>query len=40
MAFVMSINGPGGAPVYDLANISKECDTFDGTNLKNCPEVG
>ncbi|EYE98492.1 glycoside hydrolase [Aspergillus ruber CBS 135680] len=40
MAFVMSIHGPGGAPVYDLANTSKECDTFDGTNLKNCPEVG
>ncbi|ODM20871.1 hypothetical protein SI65_03924 [Aspergillus cristatus] len=40
MAFVMTINGPGGAPEYDLANISKECDTFDGTNLKNCPEVG
>ncbi|KAL4913122.1 glycoside hydrolase superfamily [Aspergillus aurantiobrunneus] len=40
LAFLMTINGPGGAPEIDFATSSEKCDTFDGTNLKNCPEIG
>ncbi|OJJ08013.1 hypothetical protein ASPVEDRAFT_34190 [Aspergillus versicolor CBS 583.65] len=40
MAFLMTINGPGGAPEVDFGSTSKGCDTFNGTNLKNCPEIG
>lgn len=39
MSFIMKINGPGGAPEYDFANISKGCETFPGTGLKKCPDV-
>ncbi|EAU31232.1 hypothetical protein ATEG_08059 [Aspergillus terreus NIH2624] len=40
LAFVMTINGQGGAPNYDFSTTSKQCKTFEGTNLKDCPEVG
>ncbi|OJJ53915.1 hypothetical protein ASPSYDRAFT_98891, partial [Aspergillus sydowii CBS 593.65] len=40
MAFLMTINGQGGAPEVDFGSTSKDCDTFNGTNLKNCPEIG
>ncbi|KAL4903449.1 glycoside hydrolase superfamily [Aspergillus multicolor] len=40
LAFLMTINGPGGAPEIDFATSSATCSTFDGTNLKNCPEIG
>lgn len=36
----MTINGQGGAPNYDFSTTSKQCKTFEGTNLKDCPEVG
>ena len=39
MAFLMQVNGPGGAPEYDFANISKHCEKFEGTGLKKCPDV-
>lgn len=34
------INGAGGVPEINLANIGDSCGTFDGTNLKDCPQVG
>lgn len=40
MAFLMRVNGPGGAPVYDFSVASDDCPTFEGTSLKNCPKVG
>ncbi|CEN60252.1 hypothetical protein ASPCAL02693 [Aspergillus calidoustus] len=40
LAFLMTINGPGGAPEIDFATSSEKCATFAGTNLKNCPEIG
>ncbi|RAL01952.1 glycoside hydrolase family 18 protein [Aspergillus ibericus CBS 121593] len=40
LAFVMRVNGVGGVPEYDLADNSKNCPLFDGTNLPNCPQVG
>ncbi|KAA8643063.1 hypothetical protein EYZ11_008889 [Aspergillus tanneri] len=40
MAFLMRVNGQGGAPEVDLANIGNGCTRFEGTNLLNCPDVG
>ncbi|KAL4894542.1 glycoside hydrolase superfamily [Aspergillus ambiguus] len=40
LAFVMTVNGQGGVPSYDFSTTSKQCKTFDGTGLKDCPEVG
>ncbi|KAJ0417733.1 glycoside hydrolase superfamily [Aspergillus carlsbadensis] len=40
LAFLMTINGPGGAPEIDFATSSEKCETFAGTNLKSCPEIG
>ncbi|KAL6237589.1 glycoside hydrolase superfamily [Aspergillus navahoensis] len=40
LAFLMTINGPGGAPEIDFSTSSEKCSTFNGTNLKNCPEIG
>ncbi|KAL4991671.1 glycoside hydrolase superfamily [Aspergillus falconensis] len=40
LAFLMTINGPGGAPEIDFSTASEKCSTFNGTNLKNCPEIG
>ncbi|KAL4753156.1 glycoside hydrolase superfamily [Aspergillus terricola var. indicus] len=40
LAFLMTINGPGGAPEIDFSTSSEGCTTFSGTNLKNCPEIG
>ncbi|EED17962.1 class III chitinase, putative [Talaromyces stipitatus ATCC 10500] len=40
LAFVTVINGPGGAPEINFANIGDNCTTFDGTSLLNCPQVG
>ncbi|KAI9933283.1 hypothetical protein ASPWEDRAFT_601856 [Aspergillus wentii DTO 134E9] len=40
LAFLMNINGLGGAPEYDFQNASDHCNVFEGTNLKNCPQVG
>ncbi|KKK11971.1 class III chitinase [Aspergillus rambellii] len=40
LAFVMRVNGMGGAPEVDFSTASEKCDTFPGTNLKNCPEIG
>ncbi|RDW93120.1 glycoside hydrolase family 18 protein [Aspergillus mulundensis] len=40
LAFLTTINGPGGAPEINFANASDNCTTFSGTNLLNCPEIG
>ncbi|KAJ5365880.1 Glycoside hydrolase superfamily [Penicillium concentricum] len=40
MAFNMMVNGPGGAPEIDFSVTSKDCDVFEGTQLKNCPAIG
>lgn len=40
MAFLMQVNGNGGAPEYDFTVTSEACDTFPGTGLKNCPKIG
>ncbi|KAL2846091.1 glycoside hydrolase superfamily [Aspergillus pseudoustus] len=40
LAFLITVNGPGGAPEMDFASASGGCETFPGTNLKNCPEIG
>ncbi|KAL4788493.1 glycoside hydrolase superfamily [Aspergillus varians] len=40
LSFLMTVNGPGGAPEIDFASSSEKCETFSGTNLKNCPEIG
>ncbi|KAL4815318.1 glycoside hydrolase superfamily [Aspergillus spinulosporus] len=40
LAFLMTINGLGGAPEIDFSISSEGCSTFSGTNLKNCPEIG
>ncbi|KAJ5517771.1 Glycoside hydrolase superfamily [Penicillium expansum] len=40
MAFNMMVNGPGGAPEIDFSITSKDCDVFEGTQLKNCPSIG
>jgi chitinase len=40
LSFVTVINGPGGAPEINFANIGDNCTTFDGTSLLNCPQVG
>ncbi|KAJ6185419.1 Glycoside hydrolase superfamily [Penicillium mononematosum] len=39
MAFNMMVNGPGGAPAIDFSVTSKDCEVFEGTNLKNCPSI-
>lgn len=39
MAFDMMINGPGGAPEVDFSVTSQDCDVFEGTQLKNCPNI-
>lgn len=39
MAFVNKLSGKGGAPEYSFGNISKDCDTIPGTNLKKCPQM-
>ena len=39
MAFDMMVNGPGGAPEFDFSVTSKDCDVFEGTELKNCPSI-
>ncbi|KAE8150118.1 glycoside hydrolase superfamily [Aspergillus avenaceus] len=40
LAFLVTINGQGGAPVFDLANANDNCTTFEGTNLLKCPQMG
>ncbi|KAL4927773.1 glycoside hydrolase family 18 protein [Aspergillus undulatus] len=40
LAFLTTINGLGGAPEVNFATSSEKCETFPGTNLKNCPEIG
>ncbi|KAE8380833.1 glycoside hydrolase superfamily [Aspergillus bertholletiae] len=40
LAFLMTINGLGGAPEIDFSNANDNCTTFDGTNLLNCPQIG
>ncbi|PYH96146.1 class III chitinase [Aspergillus ellipticus CBS 707.79] len=40
LAFLMRINGVGGAPEYEFEDNSKSCELFNGTNLANCPQVG
>ncbi|KAE8392657.1 glycoside hydrolase superfamily [Aspergillus alliaceus] len=40
LAFLMTINGPGGAPEFDFANAKDNCTTFEGTNLLKCPQIG
>ncbi|OQE35419.1 hypothetical protein PENCOP_c013G06180 [Penicillium coprophilum] len=40
MAFNMMVNGPGDAPEVDFSVTSKDCDVFEGTQLKNCPAIG
>ncbi|KAJ5146446.1 uncharacterized protein N7515_001010 [Penicillium bovifimosum] len=40
MAFNMMVNGPGGAPEVDFSVTSKDCEVFEGTQLKNCPKIG
>ncbi|KAL3445889.1 glycoside hydrolase superfamily [Aspergillus insuetus] len=40
LAFLMTINGPGGAPEVDFATASEKCEVFAGTNLRSCPEIG
>ncbi|KAE8328946.1 glycoside hydrolase superfamily [Aspergillus sergii] len=40
LAFLMTINGPGGAPEIDFSNANDNCTTFDGTNLLKCPQIG
>ncbi|KAJ5182946.1 hypothetical protein N7492_000562 [Penicillium capsulatum] len=39
IAFDMMVNGPGGAPEVDFSVQSKDCDVFEGTQLKNCPNI-
>ncbi|OJJ48503.1 hypothetical protein ASPZODRAFT_1611365 [Penicilliopsis zonata CBS 506.65] len=39
MAFLTMINGVGGAPEVDFANAGDNCTIFEGTNLKNCPQI-
>lgn len=39
MAFLTTINGPGGAPEFDLASATDECTSIEGTGLKKCPQV-
>lgn len=39
LAFVTVINGPGGVPEINFANIGNNCTTFDGTALLECPQV-
>ncbi|KAF9883953.1 hypothetical protein FE257_002635 [Aspergillus nanangensis] len=40
LAFLMTINGQGGVPEIDFSTASENCTAFEGTNLKNCPEIG
>lgn len=40
LAFVTVINGLGGVPVINFANIGNNCTTFPGTSLLYCPQVG
>ncbi|KAB8219682.1 glycoside hydrolase superfamily [Aspergillus novoparasiticus] len=40
LAFLMTINGLGGAPEIDFSNANDNCTTFDGTNLLKCPQIG
>lgn len=40
LAFLMQVNGRGGAPMYDFSVTSKPCPVFSGTDLKNCPSIG
>ncbi|KAL4972098.1 glycoside hydrolase superfamily [Aspergillus desertorum] len=35
LAFLMTINGPGGAPEIDFPTTSETCSAFNGTDLKN-----
>lgn len=39
MAFLMTVNGPGGAPEFDFASATDECTSIEGTGLKRCPQV-
>ncbi|PLN80108.1 glycoside hydrolase superfamily [Aspergillus taichungensis] len=36
----MRVNGQGGQPEVDFSTASEDCETFEGTNLKNCPQIG
>lgn len=40
LSFLTNINGIGGVPEINLANIGDNCTTFNDTNLLNCPQVG
>ncbi|KAL4793404.1 glycoside hydrolase superfamily [Aspergillus venezuelensis] len=40
LAFLMTVNGLGGAPEVDFSTASEDCEVFPGTNLKNCPQIG
>jgi chitinase len=39
MSFLYQINGAGGQPVINFANIGDSCTTFEGTSLLHCPQV-
>lgn len=41
MAFMTQVNtGPGNTPTLNFANQQNNCNTFTGTNLINCPQIG
>ncbi|KAE8355789.1 class III chitinase [Aspergillus coremiiformis] len=40
LAFLITINGQGGAPQINFANAGNNCTTFEGTNLLKCPQIG
>ncbi|KAL2811306.1 glycoside hydrolase superfamily [Aspergillus granulosus] len=40
LAFLIKVNGAGGAPVIDFASSNDKCETFPGTDLRSCPEIG
>lgn len=40
MAFLIRVNGPGGAPIFDFTTATKDCPTFPGTRMPNCPGLG
>ncbi|KAI1956439.1 Chitinase 2 [Ophidiomyces ophidiicola] len=40
IAFVVAINGPGGAPQVNFANQGDICEKFPGTGLLDCPQIG
>ncbi|KAK8220995.1 glycoside hydrolase superfamily [Phyllosticta capitalensis] len=39
MAFMTKIGGADALPELNFANQGDPCSMFDGTNLKNCPEI-